>query len=368
MPYWSLYLKNAGYAPVYIGGMFAILAGTKIIAPNVWGVLVDRHGRRTLMIRAGSALALLLFIGMPFAGSYLVLALLMAGYSFFANASLPQFEAVTFNHLGSREHDYGRIRLWGSVGFVVSVICLGALIDRVGVAPIPWWIIVCLAGVFLASLRIADPGGPRLPVGHAPGVWRVVRRPEVLGVLAVSFLVQFSHGPYYSFFSIYMQDYGYSDTAIGLLWSLGVMAEIGVFVYLPQLISALGLRRLLLIALALTTLRWCLLALFAAWPVIVVFEQILHLASFGLCHVAAISLIHRLFTGQLQGRGQALYSSIGFGAGGAAGALAGGLAWQSFGPTASFLMAAVAAAIGWVIAWIWIRGEAVGAASVGQPT
>jgi PPP family 3-phenylpropionic acid transporter len=177
----------------------------------------------------------------------------------------------------------------------------------------------------------------------------------VFSLLLVSFLVQLSHGPYYAFFSIYMEEYGYSTSLIGQLWALGVFAEIGVFLLMPVLLPRFGARRLLLVAVLLTSLRWLLVAGFADNIVIITFSQLLHAASFGLYHVVVIFLIHRLFTGAHQGRGQALYSSLSFGAGGALGSLASGYLWSGIGPQAMYLMAAAAAMCAVFVVLLGIR-------------
>ena len=154
------------------------------------------------------------------------------------------------------------------------------------------------------------------------------------------FLNQFSHGPYYAFFSIYLQELGYSRPLIGALWGLGVVTEIGIFLLMPRLLPALGARVLLLIAMALTSLRWWLLGRYAGQLDLLLFSQTLHAFSFGVYHATAIHLIHQFFSGRHQGQGQALYSSSSFGAGGALGSLAAGYLWSSWGPEATYLLAA----------------------------
>lgn len=354
LPYWGLYLQDAGYAPSRIGAVFAILMGTKMVAPNVWGWIADHYGHRLRIIRFATATAALFFLCTPFAEPFWALALLMVGYGFFSNASLPQFEAVTFNHLGTREREYGRVRLWGSVGFIVSVVVLGYLLDVFPAQIVPWWITAVLAGLFVVSLSVPDPGNGGA-ADRGERLWQVLKRPEVASLLVLCLLAQFSHGPYYSFFSIYMEEQGYARSAIGILWGLGVAAEIAVFAFLPQLIEAFGLRRLMLSALAVTALRWSLLAAFPQHLPVVVAIQLMHLASFGIYHAVAVNLIHRLFTGRLQGRGQALYSSISFGAGGALGALASGYLWEAAPAATIFAMAAAAAAVAWVIGWFGLE-------------
>ncbi|MFQ5488290.1 MAG: MFS transporter, partial [Gammaproteobacteria bacterium] len=318
IPYWSLYLKSLGFDAGQIGALVAILMATKIIAPYVWGWIADHSGRPMLIVRLASLLSLLAFSGVYLGQGFWWLALVMAVFSFFWNASLPQFEAFTMGYLGAAVHRYSIIRLWGSIGFILSVGVLGFLLQRLGAGILPAILLALLAGIWLSSLLVKDQGGHQGD-GTAGSILEVLRQPVVRVLLLVCFLMQLSHGPYYTFYSIYLEDHGYGRGAIGQLWALGVLAEIAIFLVMHRLLPRFGVRRLLLVSLILTSLRWLLLALFVELPLVMVFSQVLHAASFGLYHAVAISLIHRFFPGRRQGRGQALYSSLSFGAGGALG-------------------------------------------------
>jgi len=354
VPYWGLYLKSLSFSVTQIGQLFAILMATKIVAPNVWGWIADRTGHRMTIVRSASMLAALSFTGVFLANGFWQLALVMVAFSFFWNASLPQFEATTMNHLGGEPHRYSGIRLWGSVGFIVSVVLLGPLLDAAGAAVLPRIIAVLFMLIWLTSLIVPESAAAHLPLDQER-LRDVLRRPVVVSLLTVCFLVQASHGPYYAFFSIYLGDYGYSTALIGQLWALGVLAEIGVFLLMPRLLPRFGARRLLLSAVILTTLRWLLIAGFADRLPVMVFAQTLHAASFGLYHAVAIFMVHRLFTGAHQGRGQALYSSVSFGAGGAVGSLLSGYLWTGMGAQAMYLLAAGASLAAVIVVFFGIR-------------
>ncbi len=354
VPYWGLYLKSLDCSVSQIGELVAILMATKIVAPNIWGWIADHTGARMKIVRVASLLAAVTFAGVFVSNHYWWLALVMTVYSFFWNASLPQFEATTMNHLGSNTHRYSSIRLWGSVGFIVAVSALGPVLGAYGTALLPWVLLVLFIGIWLSSLMVPESAAGHLQLDPEPMV-SVLKRPVVFSLLLVSFLVQMSHGPYYVFFSIYMESYGYSTALIGQLWALGVVAEIGVFLLMPVLLPRYGARRLLLVAVILTTLRWLLVAGYADNIQIIAFSQLLHAASFGLYHVVVIFLIHRLFTGAHQGRGQALYSSLSFGAGGALGSLTSGYLWSGIGPQAMYLLAAGASLCALFVVFFGIR-------------
>lgn len=350
VPYWSLYLQDIGFGAVQIGELVAILMATKLVAPYVWGWIADHTGRRIAIIRLASLLATVVFAGVLFDSGYLWLALVMAGFSFFWNAALPQFEAVTLSHLGAATHRYSGIRLWGSIGFILSVAALGWVFERFGVALLPYVLLALLGAIWLASLAVPEHVDHTPAPAHEP-LGRVVRRPEVLALLAVCFLMQAGHGPYYTFFTLYLEGYGYSRSGIGQLWALGVIAEIGVFLVMHRWLPRFGARQLLLASLALTTLRWLLIAGFADSLPVILLAQTLHAASFGIYHAVSIHLIHQLFVGRNQGRGQALYSSLSFGAGGAVGSLAAGYLWAGLGAEWTYAAAAVVSGLAWVVAY-----------------
>ena len=339
LPYWSLYLKSLDFSITEIGQLMAILMATKIVAPNVWGWIADHTGQRMRIIRIASLLAIISFAGVFVTDTFWWLATVLVIFSFFWNATLPQFEVTTMNHLGDDMHRYSGIRLWGSVGFILAVAGLGVLLGHYSAAVLPYVLLGLFVLIWINSLCVPESAAGHLPLGQEP-LRKVLRRPVVLSLLAVCFLVQASHGAYYSFFSLYMESFGYSTTVIGQLWALGVLSEIGVFLLMPVLMPRFGARSLLLLAVVLTTLRWLLTAFYADNLVIITLSQTLHAASFGLYHAVMIFIIHSLFTGTHQGRGQALYSSLSFGAGGAAGSLVSGYLWSGLGPQSMYLVAA----------------------------
>lgn len=344
LPYWGPYLKGRGFSAAEIGELIAVMMATKIVAPVIWGWVGDATGRRMAIVRVASMLAVIAFAGVLHAGGYWWMAVVIAAFSFFWNAALPQFEAVTMSRLGDQTHRYSSIRLWGSVGFVIAVVAVGPVLDSHGTALLPPILLALFAGIWLSSFTVSEAQGAPRADSRSGSFWSAVRRPEVLVLLGVCFLMQASHGPYYSFFSIHLAERGYPGWLIGQLWALGVVAEIGVFLLMHRLQPRFGVRRLLLASLALTTLRWVLIAGFVDHRPVLIVAQILHAASFGVYHAVAIGLIHGFFRGPHQGRGQALYSSLSFGAGGAFGSLYAGYLWETAGATPTFLLAALASA------------------------
>lgn len=357
LPFWGVYLQDQGFTALAIGQLMAILQATKIVAPNVWGWLADRTGRTLSIIRLASLLTWPAFLGIFAVQGFWGTALVMIVFSFFWNASLPQMEVVTINHLGARMRRYAGIRLWGSVGFILAVTVLGALVQRQGSGVVPLMALALQVGIWITSLLVVERPVESRPAAEGISILSLARRPEVAAFLLCGFFMQVSHGVYYAFYSIYLTEAGYASGTIGAFWAWGVVVEVLVFAIMHHLLERFGARRVLLTSLGLAVVRWLLIGAFVTEPVILFLAQALHAATFGAFHAGAIHLTHHYFTGHLQGRGQALFGSLVYGAGGAVGSLGSGLLWSTVGPQATFVASSLVAALGFTIAWLWVDRE-----------
>lgn len=354
MPYFGLYLQWEGFSARQIGELTAILLASRIIAPNVWGWIADHHGQRMKIVRLASFIGVLAFSGIFINQSFVWMAVVLMTFSFFWNATLPQFEVTTLQHLGDYSDHYSKIRLWGSIGFIIIVLLLGWLTEKFDAGIVPYALLISTAGIWLVSLSVPESASRHLSLKQVP-LKTVLKQPSVIAFLAICFLMLLAHGPYYTFYSIYLEMHGYGRSLIGVLWALGVVAEIGVFLLMHRWLPRFGIRLVLLASCLLSALRWALIALFPDNLPMLVAAQSLHAASYGMFHASAIAWVHEHFTGRNQGRGQALYSSVSFGAGGAAGSLLSGYLWLSPGPAATYLLAAVVALIAFVIGYLWLK-------------
>ncbi len=358
IPFWAPYLRDLGLDPVQIGQIMAVYLAWRLIAPTAWGWMADHSGRRMLLVRLAAILSAVAFALVSRRTDYLGLLVFMSLFAIFWTALIPQYEANTLSVLGPRIASYGRIRLWGSVGFILAVVAGGWWFDLNGLDSVPTIAAALIGLVALSSFL--TPSGPQVPEepDQLP-LGRILRQPRVIALLLVALLVQAAFGPYYVFFTVYLEELGYARTTIGILWALGVAAEIAVFLYSPWLFRVFSRRSLLAGALGFAVLRWCLTAAFADNLALLVFAQLLHMASFGLFHAVAVVCVHDFFPGKTHGRGQALYSSAGFGAGGALGSLYSGYSWSLLGPQAMFWIAAGLVAVALIIAVVWIHPDSV---------
>lgn len=356
LPYWSLYLEQLKFNPLEIGELSALMVATKIVAPNLWGWIADHTGKSLRIIRLASFFAALIFSGFFFNSSYLWVAVITIGFSFFWNASLPQFEAATLFHLKKEPHRYSQIRVWGSVGFIVTVLGIGRVVEDFGIVYLPELVIGLLTMIWLVSLTT-----PEAPVGNQGGdkvgIFKIIKQPEIIAFFVVFMLLQLAHGPYYVFYSIYLNQLNYSPTLIGFLWAIGVFSEVILFLFMKKILEKFSLRTILLWSIYLSVCRWLIIAFFAEYFALMVCSQLLHAASFGASHVVAIHLVHKYFGDHHQGKGQAFYSSLSFGLGGMLGSFGSGYFWESYGAWFVYSMAAISCFIAYIIAIIWVGRE-----------
>lgn len=355
LPYWALYLQSLGFSHAQIGQLMAILPATKVVSPNLWGWLADHTGRNVLLIRVSSCLTAANFALVFWGTDYAWLALAMLLMGFFWNAPMPIFEALTLAYLHKDSHRYSRIRIWGSIGFVAAVFGAGwALKTVLLIECLPVLLLGLFLGMGLVALLLPSRS-MRVQSGAAGSLRAIFCRPGVIAFFLVFLLIQIAHGPYYTFFSVFLKENDYDAGQIGQLWSLGILAEIVFFWFFVQVFKRFSLRGVLLVAIALSVLRWLLIGGWVENVAALAFAQVLHAASFGATHVAAIQFIHRHFAWPHEGKGQALYSSLSFGLGGMLGSYASGEVWASLGPQFVFGAAAGLSAVAWLIVWGWVE-------------
>jgi len=351
LPYFSLWLAAQGFGARQIAVVLAMPQLARVFAPALWGWLADRGGRQREIVIFG-AFAVLIGFGMLYVVRGVTgVALVMLALSVLAAGAMPLVEAVTLAATEGQTGRYGPIRLWGSVGFIFAVLGTGAWLDRHGAGTI-LDIVVLLAGVVCVA-AFGIPARARMPAAAAGVRLRaVLARSDVMAFFGACMCMPVAHGAVYAFYSIYLETAGYSKAMIGVLWTLGVVAEVVVFLRLPQLMRRYSLRALLIASFACAVLRFAAIGLAVDLLAVLVVAQLLHAATFGAFHAASIAAVHRLFPGPIAARGQALYSSLGYGAGGAAGTLIAGWTWSAFGPLPSFAVSAFFGALGAaLVAW-----------------
>jgi PPP family 3-phenylpropionic acid transporter len=352
--YCCLYLKSFSLNALQFGVLMSLHPLMRMLSPALWGWLADRLGNRRLVVQIAAFGSALCYLGVFYTRDYYELLLVLALMSFFWSASMPLVEATTLTYLGKHAARYGRLRSWGSFGFIIAVLGLGFAFDYIAIHWILWAGLVIQLGILYFSRQIPPTGVIAHHSDRHP-IMRIVMQPQVLALFGACFLMAVAHGPYYTFFSIYLVEHGYAKSAVGMLWTLGVVCEIAVFLVMPWLMRHYSLPQMLMVSLALAALRFMLIG----WQVdtlwLLLFAQILHAATFGSFHAAAVALVHHFFRGRHQSRGQALFGSVTYGAGGMLGGMLSGPLWLHCGASGMYSFSAVAALLGLALMWWKLR-------------
>jgi MFS transporter, PPP family, 3-phenylpropionic acid transporter len=356
-PYFGLYLQSLSFSAWDIGLLMSLVQLTRVCGPYLWGLLADRCGQRLLIVRLSGVAALIAFAAFFFISRFAVVMAAMAAFSIFWAASLPLVEALTFDHLRDNPARYSRIRLWGSIGFIIVVQGCGALLDRLSMVAVLWVGSAALCALALCSLRLPE-AVPHAPTAAGAAFGEVLRQPRVRALLAASFAMAAAHGTFNIFYSIFLAAHGYSKALVGALFSLGVLAEIAVFFYMSRALRRFSLRAILLACFAVAVVRFVLVGWGVASLALMAATQLMHGLTFGAFHSAAITAVNRWFGGATRSRGQALYSSLSFGAGGLLGGLVSGWTWDRLGGAQTFALSSLYALVGLLLVAIWI--DAVG--------
>lgn len=328
-PYLSLWLKDLGFGIVAIGLLTAVQSTTRLIAPYGWGWLSDHSGERVKLLRFGAMAALLASFGLWVEGGFWWLAGVL-GLMFLNTSSMMPMSEAAMAHLVSSGGSfdikrYGRVRLWGSMGFLVTVFAAGAWFEHFGMGHFPGWTVLSLLAVVISAWMLPDLKEALSEHEKKQPVWPVLKNPQVRWFFASLFFHVLSHMSIYIFFSLYLDELGYSKTVIGLLWAVSVLVEIVWFFTQSRWLSALSPAAWLVACGALTVLRMGLTASSATlWPLLLL-AQCLHALTFAAHHSMCITLLSQHFPGSLRGRGQALYTVVGYGFPGVLGGLLGGV-------------------------------------------
>ncbi|MEW6995628.1 MFS transporter [Colwelliaceae bacterium MEBiC 14330] len=349
-PFLAVYLDGKGFDSRQVGESLAILTATKIIAPSLWSFLADKTGKPLFVIRLGSLLTLLSFSLLFFLNQYWPITFSLALFTLFWTAVLPQLEVHALATLKHSSKKYARVRLWGSIGFIVLAIVSGEAISVYGYQVFTLLGFIILLGLLFSTLALTDVNSAaKSNASHSPIISKVLAIPFVCFFIA-GILLQVSFGPYYGFFALFLRDLHYSALAVGLLISLGVVAEIIAFIYMGTLFKYCSLKTLLVFSIAITGVRWLLMPVVADSVLLLSILQLSHAASFAVYHSASMQFISSHFEQSQQSRGQGIYLGGVYGVGGAIGAYITGLMWlDGQGATNTFLFCGCCGLLGGLI-------------------
>ena len=346
IPFLALFLNYRHFSSVEIGEILALYTATKIVGPTFWAMFADKTGQQLFVIRLGAFLALACFCLLFWANSYWLILLALASFSLFWTAVLPQLEVMTNASIKRSPKIYARIRLWGSLGFVVIAVVAGEVIEVFSPEAFIWLGFVILAGLWLSSLLLKEPRLSTKSRTRTSSIFQKLLTKSFIFFFIAGMLFQISFGPYYSFFALYLRDLNYPSYAVGIFMGIGIFAEIGIFLILGTLFKYFAVKTLLVLSIFLSALRWFITGEFAESMLILGIIQLFHAFSFGMYHSASIRYLQQHFDTNQQNRGQAIYIACVYGIGGALGAYIAGVYWQEgAGAELSYQIAATVALI-----------------------
>ena len=348
-PYLPLWLQELGLSILAISVLVSVQAATRLFAPYGWGWLSDRTGERIQLMRYSACAALLASTGLWWDGGVNWLFGVLLLMFMHTSAMMPMSEAA-MAHLVTQDgvfnaRRYGRIRLWGSVGFLVTVMVAGVFFERAGMHHFPAWTVATMLAVTVSVFCLPDLKEAIPAHALRVNVMPVLRQRAVQWFFASVFLHVLSHIGIYVFFSLYLDSLGYSKTMIGLLWALSVVVEIGWFFTQSRWLPRMSLPAWLVLCSAAMVLRMGLTASSAQVLVLLLLAQALHALTFATHHTVCIALLSQHFSGRLRGRGQALYTVIGYGFPGVIGGLAGGMLSTHYGLSSVYWASMVISAL-----------------------
>ncbi|MDD2546238.1 MAG: MFS transporter [Burkholderiaceae bacterium] len=359
-PYLPLWLKSMGLPLFTISLLMAVQSATRMFAPYAWGVLSDRTGERVRLLRLCAIVALLASFGLWWKAGVVWLTLVLLLMFTHTSAMMPMSEAA-MAHLVSQGgsfdvRKYGRVRLWGSLGFLLTVLWAGAWFERFGMGSFPLWTQLTLAVVVLSSWllpHLRESAGDAAAAHHVP-VLPVLRQPAVQWFFAAAFFHVLSHIAVYVFFSLFLDGQGYSKSTIGLLWALSVVVEIAWFLTQGRWLPRWPLPLWLGVCAAAMVVRMGLTAVGSAWLACLLLAQMLHALTFAAHHTVCIALLSQYFPGRLRGRGQALYSVLAYGVPGVLGGLLGGAIGARWGLDVVYGLATLSSGAACACVWkLW---------------
>jgi len=352
LPFWPVWLAFKGMSPAEIGALVALGVGAKVVGNPLAGHLADRLGERRRPMVAFAGCGLIAFALFGVVDGFWPIFAVTGLFFMLLPPVMPLGESLTMLAARHGALDYGRVRLWGSLSFIVVAVVAGrVLVDEP--PDVVYWMVLAAVALTAFSCLVLPDVRPERTSSTAMSFLQPLRDRSFVLFLAAGAMIQGSHAVYYAFGTLHWQAAGYSDDVIGALWAEGVVAEIILFAFGGRLVRRLGPARLIALGGIAGAIRWLVLGLTDALPALVC-VQTLHAFTFGAAHLGAIHFIARAVPSTLSATAQSLYSAVVMGLGTGLMLLASGPLYAALAG-AAYLPMAAAALIGGVLAWMLAR-------------
>lgn len=349
-PYLSLWLNFRGFGPSEIGILLSPMQWARIVGPPFWGTIADNGKDENFIPKVLVISGVMAFFSaclLLFNWSFVSIFLILCSLSFFLSGLIPIVETLALKNSNNDLGVYGRIRVWGSIGFILSVILVGGFLDKLGIEYLPLFLISILFLMVFSSVFLFDINSKKIDKQKRE---RVIFNKKIYKFLLASFFMLVAHAPLYVLFSLWLEGFGFDKLEIGLIWALGVCSEIIFFLIQKKVFIFFGsVIRAWTFCFFIAAIRFLMIVLSNGNFFIIVLSQLLHSVTFGLHHSASIALIDKLFPKGTKVRGQSFYTMASYGFGGSIGGILSGFLWDFVFPEAGFIMAIFAALIGGVI-------------------
>ena len=343
LPYFNLYCYHIGFSGFEIGVLSSVRTLTTALFPLLWGALADKFFIRRPIYVMCSFISTAIWALYLLTTDFWAMFAITVFYGIFYAPIIAFLESFSMDLLGKEKNRYGQLRAWGSFAFIMIVVLTGRLIDALSTEII---IVMILAGSLLHSFlsTAIPPINGTHTAGFSANVRTLTNR-RVLVFLFCAFMMLVSHGTYYGFLSIHLENLGFSGVFIGIAWAVASTAEILVMVNSERLLRRFSHEKILAVAFGAAVIRWILLYYATSAPLILV-SQLLHALTYGAFHVASILYMDKLTPASAKTLGQAVNNAVTYGFGIMAGFLFNGYFFEIIGAPALFAVSALMAGIG----------------------
>lgn len=348
-PYWGIYMDSLHYSPLQIGAIMALPQLANIVAPGLSGAIADKRGHRAHMIRWLSISCAMLFaaslLSHQFIWQFISLFTVFLAYT----AIMPLLEATTLQHLHGAVHQYGKIRLWGTLGFLLIAAGGSYLTELFGIHILPRIPLLLFSCMAIWSFSLTD----HPPTAHKPtraGFFVASMKKNIIILFVSCFFIVMAHGVYNAFYSIHLLRHDYGKTMIGGMWMIATISEAVSFMLSSSLMMRFGVKKVYIFSFLAAVLRFILIGWFAHIFWLLGILQVLHGSTYALHHAASMIYLEKHYPSHLLSRAQALYLSGPYGVGAALGGMIAGATWTAIGAGWVFTLAGCFALLGFVIA------------------
>ena len=333
LPYFNLYCYHLGFSGFEIGALSSVRTLTTALFPILWGALADRFLIRRPIYIFCNFISTAIWAFFLLTTDFWAMIVITAFYGCFYAPIIAFLESFSMDLLALEKTRYGQLRAWGSFSFVLIVVITGRLIDSFSTEII---IVLILAGSLIHSLlSVTIPTVKNIRETTFSASIRTMLNRRVIIFLASAFLMLFSHGTYYGFFSIHLDNLGFKGSFIGIAWALASVAEIFVMVNSERMLKRFSYENILIFSFIIAVIRWGILY-FATAAYLILFSQLLHALTYGAFHVASILYMDKLTPKDAKTMGQAVNNAVTYGFGIMAGFMFNGYFFEILGSTNAF--------------------------------